>query len=143
MNPITTRPKPTFLLTTLLVQLFAFGLIELILTQNSDTHHRTMHRVSKSVSICCTSCKGTKRIRKSSWLWSLFTCRSSNGQRAASRYYGWAELADKERFITAFPITNWNTLAHFRTHKDLHLQTSWRHHSKSALLAGIGVAGFH
>jgi len=29
--------------------------------------------------------------------------RSSNGQRAASRYYGWTELADKERFIVAFP----------------------------------------
>ena len=28
---------------------------------------------------------------------------SSNGQRAASRYYGWTELADKEKFIASFP----------------------------------------
>ena len=29
--------------------------------------------------------------------------RSSNGQRTASRYYGWTKLAEKEKSIAAFP----------------------------------------
>ena len=33
----------------------------------------------------------------------IYTAAQANGQRTASRYYGWTKLAEKEKFIAAFP----------------------------------------
>ena len=104
MNPITTRPKHIFLLVTLLVPLLAFGLTEPILTQNPGTQHRTMQSGQQKREYLLHIPQGYQKDQKELLaLVIMLHGRSSNGQRAASRYYGWTELADKEKFIAAFP----------------------------------------
>ncbi|MDP6995148.1 MAG: CocE/NonD family hydrolase [Candidatus Poribacteria bacterium] len=104
MNPVTTRPKPTFLLATLLVQFFAFGLTEPSPAQNPGTQHRTMQSGQQKREYLLHIPQGYQKDQKELLaLVIMLHGRSSNGQRAASRYYGWTELADKERFIAAFP----------------------------------------
>ena len=97
MNPITTRPKYVFLLFTLLVPLFAFGLTEPILTQNPGTQHRTMQSGQQKREYLLHIPPGYQKDQPELLaLVIMLHGRSSNGQRAASRYYGWTELADKE-----------------------------------------------
>ena len=104
MNPITTRPKHIFLLVTLLVPLLAFGLTEPILTQNPGTQHRTMQSGQQKRDYLLHIPPGYQKDQPELLaLVIMLHGRSSNGQRAASRYYGWTGLADKEGFIAAFP----------------------------------------
>ena len=70
--PTIQRYRASILLATLLVHLFAFWLTKnrsglKILTLATEP----CSRVNKSVSICCTSHRNTKRSRKSFWLWLL------------------------------------------------------------------------
>ena len=104
MNPITTRPKYVFLLVTLLVPLLAVGFTEPILTQNPGTQHRTMQSGQQKREYLLHIPLGYQKDQPELLaLVIMLHGRSSNGQRAASRYYGWTELADKEGFIAAFP----------------------------------------
>ena len=97
MNPITTRPKHIFLLVTLLVPLLAFGLTEPILTQNPGTQHRTMQSGQQKREYLLHIPQGYQKDQPELLaLVIMLHGRSSNGQRAASRYYGWTELAERE-----------------------------------------------
>ena len=71
--PTIQRYRASILLATLLVDLFAFWLTKnrsglKILTPATEP----CSRVNKSVSICCTSHRNTKRSRKSFWLWLFY-----------------------------------------------------------------------
>ena len=102
--PTIQRYRASILLATLLVHLFAFWLTKPIRAQNPGTHHRTMQSDQQTRQYRLHIPPGYQKEQKEFLaLVVMLHGRSSNGQRAASRYYGWTELADKERFIAAFP----------------------------------------
>ena len=76
----------------------------LALAQKSGTHERTLSVDGTEREYLLHIPRGFKKSKKKqSPLVVMLHGRTSNGKQAASSYYGWTRLADKEGFVAVFP----------------------------------------
>jgi len=104
MTLIAIKPNFTVLLIYLLGFLSVLVLCPPSLANSPGTHYRTMQSGEKKRNYLLHIPQAyQKNSKKTLALVIMLHGRSGNGQRAASRYYGWIELSEKEQFIVVFP----------------------------------------
>jgi polyhydroxybutyrate depolymerase len=88
-----------------LVATFAVLLLSaLVLAQKPGTHERTLTVDSTEREYLMHIPRGYKKSSKKQLpLVVMLHGRTSNGKQAASSYYGWTKLSDKEKFVAVFP----------------------------------------
>ena len=105
MRLFATPSRPATLLTALLLTALGATLASPCLAQKSGTHERTLEANDRTREFLLHIPRNYKKeVRKQPVpLLIMLHGRTSNGAVAASRYYGWKELSEKEGFVAVFP----------------------------------------
>lgn len=105
MRLLTSSPKSRALLAPLVLVLLGTALGSPGLAQESGTHKRTLKVDEKERQFLLHVPRNYKKTVKKqpAPLVIMLHGRTSNGAMAASRYYGWKELSEKEGFVAVFP----------------------------------------
>ena len=105
MRLLTPSPKSRALLAPLVLLLLGTALGSPCLAQESGTHKRTLKSNDKERQFLLHIPRNYKKAvkKESAPLVIMLHGRTSNGAMAASRYYGWKELSEKEGFVAVFP----------------------------------------
>ena len=105
MRLLTSSPRSRAFLVPLMLALLGTSLGSPCLAQESGTHKRTLKVDEKERQFLLHVPRNYKKTVKKqpAPLVIMLHGRTSNGAMAASRYYGWKELSEKEGFVAVFP----------------------------------------
>jgi polyhydroxybutyrate depolymerase len=105
MRLLTSSPKSRALLAPLVLVLLGTTVGSPCLAQESGTHKRTLKVDDKERQFLLHVPRNYKKAvkKRPAPLVIMLHGRTSNGAMAASRYYGWKELSEKEGFVAVFP----------------------------------------